>query len=315
VGRERSGGDNPVYVSVHPGGKWVAVANYTGGSLSVFPIREDGSPEFLAVKVLHFGKSVDSVRQDRPHIHSAIYSPDGHYLYVQDLGLDKIMVYPFTEGVRHPLGLVGMPVASEVSANLTPEMEEPARKPGIQVSTVPGGGPRHLDFHPNGKYAYLVEEMGGSVDVYRYHPESGGLDLLQRIAAHAPGAKGPFRSADIHVSADGRHLYASNREGESNIAIFSIDTATGMLKTVGYQPVFGKEPRNFTLDPSGRWLLVANQESNQIVIFRVDRETGLLRPTGRRTASGSPDSKKSWGWARGPEVIPVPAPTCLKMIP
>ena len=315
LGKVSSGGDNPVYVSVHPGGKWIAVANYTGGSLSVFPIRADGSPEVFAVRVQHFGKSVDTIRQDRPHIHSAVYSPDGRYLYVQDLGLDKIMIYPFTEGSRHPLGLGGMPVASEVTANLSGELEEPSRKPGLQVSTVPGGGPRHLVFAPNGKYAYLVEEMGGSVDVYRYHPESGALDSLQRIPAHAAGVKGPFRSADIHVSADGRYLYASNREAESNIAIFSIDTTTGMLKTVGYQSVFGKEPRNFTLDPSGRWLLVANQESNQIVIYRVDRETGLLRPTGRRTASGSPDSKKSWGWARGPEVIPVPAPTCLKMAP
>jgi 6-phosphogluconolactonase len=136
--------------------------------------------------------------------------------------------------------------------------------------------------------------MGGSVDVYRYHPESGALDSLQRIAAHEPTVKGPFRSADIHISPDGRFLYASNR-AESNIAIFSIEPATALLKTVGYQPTFGTEPRNFTLDPLGRFLLVANQESNSIVVFRVDRETGLLQQTG--------------------ETISVPAPTCLKMAP
>jgi 6-phosphogluconolactonase len=141
----------------------------------------------------------------------------------------------------------------------------------------------------------MVEEMGGCVDAYRYHGGDGRLELLQRIPAHAAGVKGPFRGADIHVSADGRYLYVSNRNAESNIAIFSIEPATGMLKTVGYQSVFGKEPRNFTLDPTGRYLLVANQESNEIVVYRVDRETGLLRPTGERLA--------------------VPAPTCLKIVP
>ena len=136
--------------------------------------------------------------------------------------------------------------------------------------------------------------MGGSVDVFQYYPGTGYLKLLQRIAAHADTAKGPFRSSDIHVSADGRFLYATNRESESNIAVFAVDPEKGTLKTIGYQSVLGKEPRNFMLDPTGRFLLVANQDSDAIVVFKIDKETGLLEPTGQR--------------------LEVPSPTCLKMV-
>jgi len=130
------------------------------------------------------------------------------------------------------------------------------------------------------------------VDVYRNDPSTGRLDSLQRIAAHPDTAKGPFRSSDIHVSPDGRFLYASNR-AETTIAIFSIDPASGLLRPLGYVPTMGVEPRNFTLDPSGKWLLVANQETNAIVFFRVDTNTGMLQPNG--------------------QTLKVPRPTCLKM--
>lgn len=290
-----SGGDNPVYVSVYPRGGWVAVANYTGGSLSVFPIRADGGLEPYRQNIQHTGHGVNPVRQEKAHVHSVAYTPDGRYLYAQDLGLDRIGIYRWDGGKELPLsgGKMGDRTSGDgETRNSAGKMVDSAGDGFVTVT--PGAGPRHLDFHPDGRYVYLLEEMGGSVDVYRYHPESGGLDSLQRIATHEPGAKGPFRSADIHVSADGRFLYVSNRESESNITILAIDPGTGMLKTVGYQPVFGKEPRNLLLDPSGKWLLVANQESNAVVIFRIDGKTGLLRPTG--------------------EKLEVPAPTCLKMI-
>lgn len=261
-------GDNPAYVAADRGGAYVAVANYTGGSFSVYGLHKDGS---LIPGILHTqfsGHGVDPARQEKPHAHSAVFSPDDRWLYIQDLGLDRITVQPFDHG--HALG---------------------NRQP-FTIATPAGGGPRHLVFHPNKKYAYLIEEMGGMVDVYRYDPATGALDSLQRIAAHPDDARGPFRSADIHVSPDGRFLYASNR-AESTIAIFSIDTATGLLRPVGYAPTMGKEPRNFTLDPSGRWLLVANQESNSIVIFSVDPKTGTIHRKGQSLA--------------------VPAPTCLQM--
>jgi 6-phosphogluconolactonase len=199
-----------------------------------------------------------------------VFSPDFRNLYAQDLGEDSIAIYTFNSAELMPLHDAG------------------------KVAATPGSGPRHLTFHPNGRYAYLVEELGGSVDVYRWFPGTGSLRLLQRIATHPDGAKGPFRSADLHVSADGRFLYVTNRESESNITIFSIDTDKGTLRTIGYAPVLGKEPRNFTIDPTGRYLLVANQDSDEVVIFRIDKETGLPHPTGER--------------------IKVPSPTCLKMV-
>jgi 6-phosphogluconolactonase len=277
INKVPGGGDNPVYVAIHRSGRWVALANYTGGSLSVFPIRADGALLPYVQNIQHTGHSVNPTRQDRSHVHSVVYSPDNRTLYAQDLGEDSISIYGFDSGVAQPL-----------------RKGDPAAQQQGGVSTTPGGGPRHLTFHPNGKYAYLIEEMGGSVDVFQYYPGTGQLKLLQRIAAHPDTAKGPFRSSDIHVSADGRFLYATNREAESNIAIFSINPTKGTLKNIGYQPTLGKEPRNFMLDPSGNWLLVANQDSNEVVVFKVDKKTGLIEPTSQR--------------------LKIPSPSCLKMV-
>ncbi|GGB24399.1 lactonase family protein [Puia dinghuensis] len=292
INKVSSGGDNPAYVSVNHSGNWVVVANYTGGSLSVFPVRADGGLWTFIEDIQHFGHGINPARQEKAHVHSALFSPDSgqHYLYVQDLGLDKIMIEPFDETALAPVGHGGLPVAVRTTRPLLPVQDTAEQKPAMMLSTTPGSGPRHLVFHPNGKFAYLVEELGGSVDVYRFQPATGRLDSLQRIAAHPGDAKGPFRSADIHVSPDGRFLYTSNR-AETTIAIFSIDPATGLLKAVGYVPTMGTEPRNFTLDPTGKWLLVANQDSNSIVVFRVNSKTGMIKPTGL--------------------TLSVPAPTCL----
>ena len=281
INKMPSGGDNPVYVSVHRSGRWVALANYTGGSLSVFPIRADGALLPYVRNIQHTGHSINPTRQEKSHVHSVVFSPDNRTLYAQDLGEDSISIYGFDSGLDQPLRETG----SQASGALMTT---------VKIATTPGSGPRHLTFHPNGKYAYLIEEMGGCVDVFRYYPGTGHLQLLQRIAAHADTAKGPFRSSDIHVSPDGRFLYATNRESERNIAIFAVDPAKGTLRTIGYQPVLGKEPRNFMLDPTGNFLLVANQDSNAVIVFRVDKQTGLLEPTGQR--------------------LDLPSPTCLKMV-
>lgn len=262
LGKVPSQGDNPAYVSVNPDQAQVTVANYTGGSYTAYPIQVDGLPDKAQFHVQHLGKGINPTRQEAPHVHSAVYSPDGRYILIQDLGLDKIVITSTTTG-------------DEVQ----------------QTSTTPGSGPRHLTFHPSGRFAYLIEEMGGCVDVYKYEA-NGSLDSLQRIPAHPDTTKGPFRSSDIHITPDGRFLYASNR-AETTIAIFAIDQTTGLLKPLGYTSTTGIEPRNFTLDPTGKWLLVANQESDSIVIFSIDPATGLLQPTGR--------------------TLKVPKPTCLKM--
>ncbi|HUS01659.1 MAG TPA: lactonase family protein [Chitinophagaceae bacterium] len=269
LNKQSSGGDNPAYVSVHQTGKWVVAGNYSGGNLAAFPIIPDGNLQPLSQLVQHTGTGKNKQRQEQAHVHATVFSPTGDYLFVPDLGIDKVMIYKFNPSLQHPLR---------------------SASPAF-VSTNPGSGPRHFVFHPNNKWAYLMEEMAGEVSAYRY--KKGRLELLQRIPAHPDTSKGEFGSADIHVSPDGEFLYASNRGNENNIAIFSIDK-NGKLSRVGYQSTMGIQPRNFVIDPSGKYLLAANQKTGNIVIFKRDMATGLLQFTG--------------------EQINIPQPVCLKMI-
>ncbi|HEY1114947.1 MAG TPA: lactonase family protein [Chitinophagaceae bacterium] len=259
-----SGGAHPAYVAVDRSGQWLLAGNYSGGNLSAFPINGNGSLQPFSQLVQHRGSSVDQQRQTSPHVHATLFGPGDDYVYVPDLGMDKVMVYKFDKDAKEPL-------------------EEASPK---HVKTEPGSGPRHLAFHPNGRWAYLMEEMGGTVSAYRY--KRGALQCQQRIAAHPDTAKGPFGSADIHVSPDGRFLYASNRASENNLAIFAIDERKGTLRPVGYQSTLGEQPRNFTLDPSGRYLLAANQRSGTVVVFRREAQTGLLQPTGVQVSIPQP---------------------------
>lgn len=268
INKQSSGGDNPAYVSVHNSGKWVVAGNYSGGNLSAFMANRDGSLQPYSQLIQHSGSSINKQRQGQPHVHATVFSPKGDHLLVTDLGMDKIMIYRFKPSEPKPL--------------------TPSSPPFL--TTVPGSGPRHIVFHPNKKFAFVIEEMSGAVSAFNY--KKGKLKAIQRIAAHPDSAKGDFGSADIHLSPDGKFLYASNRGNENNIAIFSIGRK-GRLTPVGYQSTLGKRPRNFTIDPSGRYLLVANQQTNNVVIFRRDEKTGLLHYTG--------------------EQISIPEPVCLKM--
>lgn len=272
INKVPSGGDNPAYVSVDSSGRWVAVANYTGGSFSVCPIRPDGGVAPGVQRSAFPGHGVNPQRQEKSHVHSAVFSPDMRHLYIQDLGLDRISMYPFDGSAALPLDTAGVK----------------------RFNASPGAGPRHLTFGPGGHFAYLIEEMGGMVDVFHYDPLTGMLDPLQRIAAHPDTASGSWRSSDVHLSPDGNFLYASNR-AETTIAIFSVDKENGTLRRIAYESTFGKEPRNFTIDPTGNWLLVGDQESNCIVVYRIDKTTGDLKPLRRR--------------------IHVPLPTYLKVMP
>ncbi len=269
LNKQLSGGDNPCYVSVHSGKKWIAVGNYSGGSLSVFPVNADGSLQPFAQNIVFKGGSVNKSRQDKSHVHSTVFSPDYKQLFVPDLGTDKVMIYDFKAKARQPL--------------------RPAKKPFEAVA--PGNGPRHFTFHPGGKFAYLIEEMGGSVAAYKY--SNRRLLFISRTATHPEGFKGAIGSADIHLSPDGKFLYASNRGDANTISIFEVDQQNGGLKTVGYVPTKGRVPRNFTIDPTGNFLLVANQSTDNIVIFKRDATTGLLTDTG--------------------EELKVPTPVCLQM--
>ena len=259
-----SGGNGPCYVSVDKTGKWVAVGNYGGGSFEILPVQPDGSLGEASTIMVHQGTSVNPQRQEKAHVHMTMFGPNNDYLFVPDLGIDKVMVYKFD-------------AKTGKISNATPAIADP------------GHGPRHLAFNPDGKYAYLMEELSGTVAVFSY--KNGKLTAIQNISSHPAGYKGAIGSADIHVSPDGKFLYCSNR-GESNtIAIFSIEH-NGQIKPVGYESTLGKAPRNFNLDPSGNFILVANQNSDNIVIYKRDHKTGKLTPLAKQ--------------------ISVPNPVCIK---
>lgn len=261
-------GAGPCHLSLDKSGKFVLVANYDGGSIAVFPIREDGSLAPASAFVQHTGSSANKERQEGPHAHWIGTSPDNHFALAADLGLDEVLVYRFDAG----------------KGSLTPNTPSFAK-------LNPGAGPRHLAFHPNGKFAYLLAEMEDSVTVFAYDSSKGSLSPLQTISALSTlrkDDKGPKEAAEIAVHPNGKFLYASNRSGIDTISTFSIDPVKGTLKLKGEYPTMGKTPRNFAIDPTGKFLLAANQKSNNIVIFRIDSATGALSPTGEITEAPAP---------------------------
>lgn len=252
-----SEGDHPCYVSVDKKKRFVFVGNYSGGNLLSIPLNANGSFGRDVQNIKHEGSSINKERQEKPHVHSVVLSPDDHYLLVPDLGADK--VFQYSVDVSKPKALT------------------PAASPFTAVK--PGGGPRHLTFHPNGKYAYLILEMEAAVAAFDY--KDGRLKEKQTISMVKPQFKGKLGAADIHVSPDGKFLYASNRGDANELAIFSI-AEDGKLTSVGHQSILGETPRNFEIDPTGNFLLVGNQNTNTVVIFKRDVNTGLLTPTNKK---------------------------------
>jgi len=252
------GARGPAYVAVDDKKQFVFSGNYGGGNVLAIHLNTDGSFSAADTQLIqHEGSSVVKERQDKPHVHAAVLSLDDRYLLVPDLGTDKVYQY-------------------RVNANQK-QILEPSDIPFLAVK--PGGGPRHLAFHPNGKYAFLVLELNGSVMALDYH--NGKLEAKQTISMVTTGFKGRLSGADIHVSPDGKFLYASNRGDANEIAIYSI-SKKGKLTLIDRQPVLGKMPRNFVIDPTGQFLLVANQVTNDIIIFKRDHKTGLLTATGKK---------------------------------
>jgi 6-phosphogluconolactonase len=267
---QESGGADPCYVSVNKTGKWVVVANYNGGNLSALPVKSNGWLEPLTELIQHKGSSINSQRQEKAHVHSVVFSKDQRFLFSADLGMDKEMIYRFDPSRNQPL--------SDAEDSF--------------INTIPGSGPRHFIFCPNKPYAYLINELSGTVDAFHYM--DGSLINFQDISTHPEDFKGTRGSADIHISPNGRFLYASNRGEANSIAIFSINPLNGRLHLQGFQSSMGRTPRNFVIDPTGHWLLVANQESSNIVVFKINQMTGMLIPIGKP--------------------IEVPKPVCLKML-
>lgn len=266
-------GNGPCHIAVDKTGKWVYVGHYGSGSISVFTIGERGILGLPTQTIKHSGKSINPQRQEKPHVHSINIAPNNVDVFVPDLGTDQIVIYRI-----NPLTGLLSPDTPDDRIHL--------------VKTNPGSGPRHFTIHPNGKFAYVIQELDGTVTVFDY--QKGTLKAKQTISTLPPDYTGGRSCADIHVSPDGKFLYGSNRIHDS-LVIYAIDPQTGTLSYIANEPVLGRKPRNFMIDPSGRFVLVANQDSDNITIFRRDAQTGLLQPTGQN--------------------IQVPTPVCLKMIP
>ena len=269
IDRVSSEGNDPCYLAFSPDGRYLLTANYSvaadpGGSFAVFPLQAGGAVGAAVLVVHHEGGGPVKGRQDNTHVHSTVFAPDGRYLFAQDLGADKLYAYRYTDdGSR---GLIG-----------------PMPEGYVQMPA--GSGPRHLVFDASGHYAYLTSELAGTVTAFQY--ANGKLRPLQRLRLAAPGFRGKIGAGAIHLSPDGKFLYATNRGDANEIVIFSVDPHDGLLKLVARQSTLGRTPREFAIDPTGRWLIVGNQDSDSAFVFRRDSETGLLaNPT--RLSIGAP---------------------------
>ncbi len=245
-----SKGGWPCHLNVDQSGSMVIAANYKSGTVASFPIEEDGRLGGARSVYQHEGSGSHD-RQAGPHAHSANFSADARFAFFCDLGIDKVMVYS-----------VDPPTAS-----LAPN--DPA-----SASVPPGAGPRHLAFHPNGNFAYVINELASTVTRFTYDAATGALEPHETVSTLPEGYDGESYTAEIMIDESGRWLYGSNR-GHNSITVFSIDSESGALEEVAHVPTGGDWPRFFTLDPSGKFLLVANQNSDDINVFRIDPDSGV----------------------------------------
>lgn len=264
LNQQPSTGASPCYISLDRTGKNALVANYSSGNVAVLPVRPDGQLGQPSATDQHQPPNGPHKNQDQPHAHSFLPSPDNRYVFSADLGTDKVYGYQL----------------DAATGKLTPQ-------PAPAFTAKPGAGPRHLTFHPNGRWAYLENELNSTVTALAYDAKAGTFQEIESQSTLPAGFTGENSGADVHVSPDGRFVYTSNR-GDNSLAVFSIAPADGRLTLVQHVSTQGNWPRNFALDPSGRVLLVANQNSNDIFTYTVDKQTGKLTPTGKSVSVPSP---------------------------
>jgi 6-phosphogluconolactonase len=267
LSRQPTKGAAPCYVSTDAGGQWLLVTNYSSGSLAVYPIHE-GLIGPMADFIQHEGKGPNPVRQERAHAHSIRFAPEGRFILAADLGLDEVRVY--SQDTR----------TGKLQLN-------------SKLSTYPGSGPRHFDFHPNGRLVYIANELDSTITACRWDGNAGVLTAFQTLSTLPASFKGENIVADIHIHPNGRLVYVSNR-GHHSLAIYEIDSISGQLTFLRHQETLGQWPRNFSLDPEGRFLIVANQYSDNLVGFEVSQRSGDLTPMG--------------------ELAKVPSPVCVRFL-
>ena len=261
--RQASGGADPCYLTVHESGRCLLVANYSGGTVALLPVREDGRLEPASAIAQHEGSGPNPERQDAPHPHAVVVGPAGRLAYVADLGLDRVLAYECdaTAGTLAPREDLAAPLA-------------------------PGSGPRHLALHPGGRFAYVVNELDSTVTVLA-RARGGALEPVQTVSVLPGGWMGENTSAGLHVHPSGGFVYASNR-GHDSIAVLAAGADGGRLELVTHEPTRGRHPRGFALDRAGRFLVVANQKSGSLTSFRIESATGRLEWTGQEVEVPSP---------------------------
>lgn len=270
INQKPTHGTDPCHVSVMHDGQSVLVANFASGSVCVLPIGPDGSLGDATDVVQHHGSSIDPVRQAGPHAHAATPDIDGRFVFVPDLGLDKVMIY----GLDAARGLL-----------------KPHTTPWVE--TRPGAGPRQVVMHPGGRFAYLINELDSTMTAFRYDSERGMLQEIQTLSTLPDAFDGKSTGAEVQITPSGDLLYGSNR-GHDSLVIFAVNQADGTLTRIGHVSTQGHIPRSFTVDPDGNWVLVANQDTDNIAVFQVDHGTGALALAG---------------------VAPhVPTPVCVKVL-
>ena len=268
LNQQKTRGENPVYVNVDKSGKWLINATYNQATISVFPLLENGKIDSMAQ---HFkfteGSGVNPTRQEKSHTHSAVFAPDYKTVLFADLGADKILQYSFDANQKQPL------IDSKSSF----------------INTKPGSGPRHITFSKNGKLVYSIEELAGMISVYDF--SDSNLKEIQRIATHPDKITEGFESSDVHISPDGKFLYATNRGKENNIAIFKV-LNDGKLESIGYKKTGGKHPRTFAIDETGKFIIVTNVISQDVTVFKRNLETGMLKKVGKPVKINHPTCVK-----------------------
>jgi 6-phosphogluconolactonase len=270
IGSQSSKGVSPCFVSIDTAGRNLLVANYSSGSITVLPISKDGGLEPSACSIAHEGKSENPTRQEAPHAHSIISSPDGRYVFAADLGIDKIMIYKLDKD----------------AGTLTPA-EQPFAK------LCPGSGPRHMAFHPGGKFFYVINELNSTITAFDYDHKTARLSEIETITTLPRFFSGTNHPAQICVHPSGRYLYGSNR-GHDSIAAYEVNTGNGTLSLIEIESDGINEPRNFNIDPNGNFIVCANQHAGSLITFRIDFETGKLEKT--------------------PHKIDVPSPVCVEFV-
>lgn len=271
LNKQPSLGGAPCFITTSENEKFALVANYLGGNVSVFPIENNGKLGVSVDLIQHSGIGLNKDRQEAAHAHSITLDRNNRFAFAADLGIDKLMIYEFDAQ--------------------NGKLKSNAAQPFFQTKA--GAGPRHFSFHPNGKLAFLINELDTTITSLAYDETVGTLKEIQTVPTLPPNFKDANTCADIHVSPNGKFVYGSNR-GHNSIVSYKIDEKTGKLNYIEHTSTNGKKPRNFAIDPIGKFLLVANQDSDSIVVFRIDEKTGKLKATGN--------------------IAEVPNPVCLKLI-